>query len=601
MAALAELAGQLAAHALGADIAGAEQGIAVGHQLLGGLHRGLGPAQPGLDRPQVAAQLQREANAMRRRVGDGRPQVQHQLLGIAQPALRQAQVVDVDVEVLRVEVCGLEALEHQRPGLGAQAFGVLGACGLGIGDDELVEQLQAVIGITSLALQRRQQRLAAGDDAERRAEGGVQSQPQLQRAQAGGVVIAPEAVRQCDQLVSQRDGDVEAVHVRIGVAHDLEHARVGDRVVGESFRQLGAALLQQLQHIGDVAAVLVGVGAAQQLGQEARDGLALARRGLGFAALPQADGQAGTEGREHQRRADGQGRIAPQPQVGAVAPVLGAHAHRALGQPMFQVVDEAADAGIAFGRLAAHGLGGDGLQVAGGALGVRGPAGAGIVIAAATRTGAGRRCRRSRDAPWRLAMQHRMLQRGAAEAALAEGQLAAGQLVEHDAQRIDVAGDADRLAGDLLGCGIGGRQAPAGDLGQLMVGLLAGVVEQAGDAEVQQLGRAALVEHHIAGLEVAVHDQLGVRMLDGACHLDQQLHACRQRQLLLAHVARQGLAGHVLQHEVGAAVLLAGVQQAGDVRMGQSAEQGALGARSGPSGRVLARSSRSSLMAASPW
>ena len=261
-----------------------------------------------------------------------------------------------------------------------------------------------------------------------------------------------------------------------------------------------------------------------------------------------------------------------------MAPFLGAHADGALLQPALQVVDEGADAGIALGRLLAQGLGGHGLQVAAGARRVGRAAGA---LLALLRVAAGR----VRE-PHRFRMQHCMLELGAAAALAAKGQLAAGQLVEHDAEGIDVGRHADGAAGDLFGGRIGRCQAPARDQRQLAVGLHARVVEQAGDAEVQQLGAATLVQHHVAGLEIAVDDQLSMRMLDGARHFDEQLDARGQRQGVVARMGAQRLAGHVFQHQEGAAVLLAGVQQPGDAGMGEAAEHGALAGEAGRQARA---------------
>ena len=73
-----------------------------------------------------------------------------------------------------------------------------------------------------------------------------------------------------------------------------------------------------------------------------------------------------------------------------------------------------------------------------------------------------------------------------------------------------------------------------------------------GDAEVQQLDLAVGVDQHVAGLEVAVHQQVAVGMGHRVGQLQKQRQAVFQRTP--AHRRVDGLAVHVLHHEVGCAV-----------------------------------------------
>ncbi|MDC6171378.1 hypothetical protein PO768_28610, partial [Paucibacter sp. XJ19-41] len=312
----------------------------------------------------------------------------------------------------------------------------------------------------------------------------------------------------------------------------------------------------------------VGVGRGQQLGQVAGHLIGLARCGLGALPLPKADRQAGAEAGAQQQRGDRQLGVAAQPEPAAMAPVVPTGADRAVLQPALQIVDQRADAAVALARLLAHGLGRHRLQIAPGALEVGRPA--------RPRPLALGRQRAARK-PCRLGVEHRMFECGARATGLAEGQHAAEQLVQHHAQRVDIGRDADGRAGDLLGRGIGRCQAAAGLAGQLAVGAGAVVVEQAGDAEVQQLRAALGRHHHIAGLEVAVHDQLRMGMLDRPRHPHQQAHPLGHRQPGLAHMLAERQPRHMLQHQIGAAAaglgLDAGVQQARNARMGQPRQQ----------------------------
>ena len=80
------------------------------------------------------------------------------------------------------------------------------------------------------------------------------------------------------------------------------------------------------------------------------------------------------------------------------------------------------------------------------------------------------------------------------------GTAAGEQLVEHDSQRVDVAGGGDRLVADLFRAGVGdGHRLDAG-AGHLEGGG-AGVVEGFGDAEVEELGLAVGADQDVAGLQ----------------------------------------------------------------------------------------------------
>jgi len=76
---------------------------------------------------------------------------------------------------------------------------------------------------------------------------------------------------------------------------------------------------------------------------------------------------------------------------------------------------------------------------------------------------------------------------------------------QHQAKGVNVGRPADRLAGDLFRRQIGG-----GAHGVPGAGGPGGVGEQAGDAEVGQLGPMLAAQEHVAGLDVAVHDVVGV-------------------------------------------------------------------------------------------
>jgi hypothetical protein len=71
-----------------------------------------------------------------------------------------------------------------------------------------------------------------------------------------------------------------------------------------------------------------------------------------------------------------------------------------------------------------------------------------------------------------------------------------------------------------------------------------------------------------------VHHQVLMRVADRSADLQQQLDARAQRQL--AGVRRQGHAVDVLHRRIRQAVVLAAVEQVGDARMLETAEDAAL-------------------------
>ena len=104
-------------------------------------------------------------------------------------------------------------------------------------------------------------------------------------------------------------------------------------------------------------------------------------------------------------------------------------------------------------------------------------------------------------------------------------QPAGEQLVEQNAERVDVGCRGDGVATDLLGAGVlGGHQLLSG--GSWREGLARELrVQQLGDPEVQQLGCAVGGHQHVGGLDVTVDDQVLVCVLHGGADLSKELQA----------------------------------------------------------------------------
>ena len=107
------------------------------------------------------------------------------------------------------------------------------------------------------------------------------------------------------------------------------------------------------------------------------------------------------------------------------------------------------------------------------------------------------------------------------------GVAAGEELVEEHAQRIDVRGRGQRQPLDLLRARIGRRQQP--HLRPRRQRKLLGI-EELRDPEVEQLGDPVRRHQQVARLQVAVHHQALVGVLDGAAGGDEEIEPLAQRR-----------------------------------------------------------------------
>ena len=148
-----------------------------------------------------------------------------------------------------------------------------------------------------------------------------------------------------------------------------------------------------------------------------------------------------------------------------------------------------------------------------------------------------------------------LVERRLAERLAVERRAAGQQLVEQDAQGVDVAAGVHvgRREVGLLGAHVqrradelveAGEQRP---LGEAPAGGL-------GDAEVDDLGDGHAVDdghQHVGGLQVAVDDPLLVGVLHGPADQDEQLQPLGDRKVLAVAVVGDRQAADQLHHEVG--------------------------------------------------
>ena len=134
---------------------------------------------------------------------------------------------------------------------------------------------------------------------------------------------------------------------------------------------------------------------------------------------------------------------------------------------------------------------------------------------------------------------------------------AAGEdLVEHQAERVDVAARRDLAAGELLGRHVGRRAGAQHFAGG------------AGEAEVGDPDLAAAVEHDVRRLEIAMDDAAIVRGGEPGADLPRELDRAVLREAAdAAEQRREILAVHVFHREERVALEFADVVDAADVRV----------------------------------
>jgi len=123
------------------------------------------------------------------------------------------------------------------------------------------------------------------------------------------------------------------------------------------------------------------------------------------------------------------------------------------------------------------------------------------------------------------------------------------ELVQHEADRVDVARGRDGATGALLGARVCGREQARARHGRVAL------AEQLRDAEIEQLRRAVLADEDVAGLEVAVHDEVRMRVLHRGEHALEQPQPLGERQRAPVAPWRDRLAVDVFHREVGRAVV----------------------------------------------
>ena len=117
------------------------------------------------------------------------------------------------------------------------------------------------------------------------------------------------------------------------------------------------------------------------------------------------------------------------------------------------------------------------------------------------------------------------------------------QLVKQKTERVNIDGCRDRLASHLLGRRIF-RSKHALDAS--VAGI---VIDQFCDAEVEQFDLATMIDHQIRGFQIAMNDEVGMRMTYRRTDSQKQLETRVDTELVLIAIAAQIGAVDILQRE----------------------------------------------------
>ena len=143
--------------------------------------------------------------------------------------------------------------------------------------------------------------------------------------------------------------------------------------------------------------------------------------------------------------------------------------------------------------------------------------------------------------PGRVGLDNRAEQRGRLLECGLQWMAAREQQVQQHAERVDVGRRRHLAAVHLLGRGVRRRQhgiaLPCERLNTIALRF-----EQVGDAEVEQLHLPVSRDEHVRRFQVAVHDEVGVRVRDRREHVEEQIHAAVDGKLVHVAVAVDGLA-----------------------------------------------------------
>jgi hypothetical protein len=288
---------------------------------------------------------------------------------------------------------------------------------------------------------------------------------------------------------------------------------------------------------GEEAGLFFGAGAFAFGGGLLLDGEAAIGFGEGECGEGALGGEAGMEGEAEDDGGDGGGggdgeAVAAEEAPEALGGREGAGDDGKAGEEAFDVIGEPGDGGVAEGGVGVGGVADDGEEV-------RADAGVG------------------RD--FELGRFEELLFVGFVLPLAGAGP--GGHFVEEETEGEDIGGGVDGLAADLFGAGVIETEGAVDGDGAIGIG----VIEEFGDAEIEDFWFAFGGDEDVLGFEVAVDDEVGVSVLDSVADFEKETEGGVLGGRA-GEVGEEGFAIDILHDEVrdigGAG---AGFEEAGDV------------------------------------
>ena len=317
-----------------------------------------------------------------------------------------------------------------------------------------------------------------------------------------------------DALHEEGFGAIELAEFAVNASDHLLQLGLHGGLVAERVGALDAAG-EQLAGGHLHAARLGGAARLEEVHQETGHGLRLRQLSFGLASgglgaslcrashlgLPERSSQPHNQRYEHRHRRRHAPPVPSHKPPGAIRERVGPGLHRATVEVTAHVLDELLRRRVAALRLAAQRLHHDRVEVA-----AKGAAQARLGGAARLGRVGPDRGRRRTGVFFQYEPLDFMRRGGVIAMRTASGQ----HLVQHHAQGVHVGGGRDALPADLLGRGVARRHRSRAGLREARrVG-----IEHLGDAEVQQLHLTRRRDVHVRRLQVAMHDEVSMRVGD---------------------------------------------------------------------------------------
>ena len=144
-------------------------------------------------------------------------------------------------------------------------------------------------------------------------------------------------------------------------------------------------------------------------------------------------------------------------------------------------------------------------------------------------------CERDTTRGYWLGLEDCLFQRSPRSALELVWTLSRHQLIEHDAERVYIGHSRHRRARQLFGRGVVRGQRTTAELRQLRLFRYT-VRQKLRNSKIQQLGLTIVSDEDVRGFQIAVNNEMSVRILDCTQNLTKKLKALAQREAAVVAV-----------------------------------------------------------------